>query len=264
MPVKIRKKNEDAGAKGQDQVMTGLVTTYDLLDKYKYHITAGFAAVVVILLAVSWWTGYRNDKLKELGKSFFNAFKFTEAQVGEEAKGTAELPAFKTEKEKFEKVIEQMEAFLAEHPDDKISETARLTLASAKMEVEDYETALKLLAEYAAENPGSAMTPIILENLGYACTHLQKFDEAIKHFESMKAAATSPYLGARALVHLGDMYNPASKSLAAGKDAAKARQYYDEALQLLPKEEEEGPKADPAVGLTRHEIELRLSLLDLG
>jgi len=264
MPTKIRKRSETGGLNQPDQVMTRLQTTYALLDKYKYHIVFGFAGIVVILLAISWWVGYREDRRQELAGEFFEAFKYFEAPLGETAPPGSELPAFKTAAEKFGKAAEELTKFIDDNSSADIATTARLALASAKMELGDYEAAYGILGEFAEDAPSEALLPLIHENLGFACLKLGKMDEATQHFTKMKESATDSFLTARALMHLGDMVNPGS-SVAALKDAAKAKEYYDEALTLLPEEQGlEGAVPDPSVALTRQEIELRLSLLKVS
>ena len=262
MPAKIRKKSETGGLKQPDQVMTGLQTTYSFLDEYKYHIVGGFSAVVVILLAISWYVDHREQTKKDLAMEFFEAFKYTEAMVGEDALAPAGIPTFNTADEKYAKVSESLGAFLEEHSSEAIADTARLVLASNQMEMGDYEKAYALLQEYVDNVPDSALTAIVYENMGYACMHLGKQEEAAAHFGQMKGATTNPYLIARALTHLGDMSNPGAGSGGA-KDAGKAREFYNEALEFLPAAEE-GVEPDPVVVRTRQELELRLSLLNLG
>lgn len=262
MPAKIRKKSETGGLKQPDQVMTGLQTTYSFLDKYKYYIVGGFSAVVVVLLAISWFVDYREGKKEELAQNFFEAFKYTEAVVGEYALAPGGVPKFNTAGEKYAKVNEALGAFLEENSSETIADTARLVLASNQMELGDYEKAYALLQEYATNVPDSTLTPIVYENMGYACVHLGKLEEAAAHFNQMKGATTNPYLVARALLHLGDMSNPGA-SAGGDKDTKKARDFYQEALEFLP-EAEEGAEPDPVVVRTRQEIELRLSLLNLG
>ncbi len=262
MPAKIRKKSETGGLKQPDQVMTGLQTTYAFLDKYKYYIVGGFSAVVAVLLAISWFVDHQEQKKEDLAKEFFEAFKYTEAVVGEDALAPAGLPKFNTAEEKYAKVSETLGAFLEEHSSETIADTARLVLASNQMETGDYEKAYALLQEYAENVPDSTLTAIVYENMGYACMHLGKLDEAAAHFDQMKGATTNPYLIARALTHLGDMSNPGATA-GGNKDATKAREFYNEALEFLP-ETEEGAEPDPVVVRTRQELELRLSLLNLS
>lgn len=265
MPPKIRKKSEGAALNQPDQVMTGLATTYAFLDKWKYYIVGGFSSVVVVLLAVSWWSSYQENKRVELAQSFFDAFKYFDAPVGENAVARDGLPAFKTEEEKFTKLADEMDAFLKENSSQDIAETAHLVKATAKMELRDFEAAYQELKAYIDADPESSLGPMVLENLGYACVNLGKIDEAIGYFEKMDESSADAFVSAMALVHLGDLYHPGAMTVSSDKDGEKARRYYEQALELLPKvEDEEGLIPDRSLELTRDMIRNRIALLELG
>lgn len=264
MPAKIRKKSERGGLKQPDQVMTRLQVFYGYLDKFKYHIVAVFVGIVVLLLASSWWVGWRERVQRERAESFYAAFQNLEAPVRETAPRDSDAPVFKTREEKFSKAADELKKFIDDNSSAEIAQTARLALASAKMEVGDYEGAYNLLSTLAEDPPCEALIPLIHENLGLASLELGKVDEAVEHFLRMKDTTADPFLKARALMHVGDAYNPAS-SVAVEKDASRAKELYEEALSLLP--EEMGLQeavSDPAVAVIRQELELRLSLLKAG
>jgi predicted negative regulator of RcsB-dependent stress response len=266
MPPKIRKKSEGAGLNDPDQVMVGLQSTYGFLDKYKFLIVGGFVTVIVALLVISGVINYMESSRHERAGEFFSAFRYAEAPVGEELKSTADAPAFKTESEKYKKLAEEMQAFLAENESTEIGGTARLVLASSKMELGEYEGAYELLNAFLADAEGTALLPVVYENLGYACMHLGKTDEAVANFEKMKGSSSEPYIIARALVHMGDLFNPGATNSAAEKDPAKAKEYYNAALEALPEEAEEevNPQRYPVEEQTRRELKVRLSLLNRG
>jgi len=265
MPVKIRKKSESADIKRPDQVMTGLQTTYGVLDRFKYHLAGAFVGLVVILLGMSWFLSYRESKKGDLAKAFFDAFKYLEAPVGEEVPGTDGLPSFKTQQEKYARVSDELGKFIGEHGSADIGATARLVMAGVKMELGDFQAAYDGFDEFVAANADSPLAPLVYENLGFASIRLGKIEQAVEHFTKMKELTSDPYLNARALLHLGDLFNPGQATTDSGKDTAKARQYYEEALKLLPEEGagEEQP-FDPALSYARQELQLRLTMLDLG
>lgn len=263
MPAKIRKKSETGGLNQPDQVMTGLTTTYGFLDKFKVHIVAGFAAVIVILLAISWFVDYRESSHTEEAQAFFEAFKSFEAPVGADLQVPEGIPTFNTDEDKFTKLAQDMQGFLDDNSSAEIAVTARLVLASAKMELGQYDEAYTLLNEYLSDVPDSPLVPLVLENLGYASLHLGKVEQAVEHFNKMKDSSPNPYLKARALLHLGDVVNPATSAYGGEKDPAKSKAFYEEALSLIPEATEEAA-LDPTLSLTRDEILLRLALLGLG
>lgn len=268
MPSKIKIKQEN-GLGQPDQVMTTLQTTYGVLDKYKMHLVVGFIASVVVLLCISWFFSHRENSKKETAKAFFEAFRYSAAPVGEDAKPAGSLPAFKTEAEKNAKLTTELEAFMADNSDSEIAMTAQLALAAVHMETEKYQEAYDAFKAAFEGDELAILKPILLENLGFAALRLGKFDEAEKRFAEMRDSTANPFVKARALVHLGDLANPGTSSVASTKDASKARDFYKQATDLFP----ENPEAaldpmqafklfDPAKEV-RNDIKVRLSLLAL-
>lgn len=269
MPSKIKIKQETGGAAQPDQVMTTLQKTYATLDKFKMHLIFGFVGIVVILLGVSWFLSYREGSQKDVAKSFFDAFRYASAPVGEDAKPVGSLPAFKTEAEKNAKLTTELEAFVADNGDTHIGPTAQLALAAVHMETEKFQEAYDVFASAVEREELAALKPILLENLAFAALRLGKFDEAEKRFNEMRDSSPNPFIKARALVHLGDMANPGTASVATAKDAQKARDFYKQATDLFP----ENPEAaddltalfklfDPAKEI-RSSVQVRLALLAL-
>lgn len=266
MPPKIRKKSEGAGLNDPDQVMVGLQSTYGFLDKYKLHIIVGFVSVIVLLLAASGYVNYQESSRRGRAEMFFKAFRYADAPVGETLKASEENPAFTSDEAKYKKLSEEMQTFLTEHESTEIGNTARLVLAASKMELGEYEDAYALLNQFLAESAGSALLPVVYENLGYACMSLGKTDEAVANFEKMKDSSDEPYIVARALVHMGDLFNPGATSSAAAKDAARALGYYKSALEVLPEEVEgeANPQRYPVEEQTRRELQVRMAVLERG
>jgi predicted negative regulator of RcsB-dependent stress response len=266
MPPKIRKKSEGGGLNDPDQVMVGLQSTYGFLDKYKIHIIVSVVGVIVALLAASGYVNYKESSRRGRAENFFAAFKYADAPVGEELKGTDDEPAFASEEAKFKKLSDEMQTFLTEYESTEIGNTARLVLASSKMELGEHEAAYELLNQFQAESEGSALAPIVFENLGYACMNLGKIDEAVANFEKMKDSSSEPYIVSRALIHLGDLFNPGATSSAAEKSVEKSMGYYKSALEALP-EEAEGevnPQRFPVEEQTRKELQVRMAVLERG
>jgi len=262
MPSRIRKRSETGGLSQPDQVMSGLKTTYSFLDEYKYYMVGGFLAIVVVLLVSSWVAGYLESRESQTAQELFDALKNADAPVGEEVTAPPGVTVFKTPEEKFGKLSESLNAFLSEHDSGAIADTARLSLAAAQMELGKNEDAVTLLSGLLEELGDTSLAPIVHENLAYAHLRLGQVDKATEHFKQMGELTTNPYLKARSLVHLGDLANPFATVAGAQKDKDGARKLYQDALELLPVPEEE--TADPVVTLTRQEIQLRLSMLDLG
>lgn len=270
MPSKIRIKQETSVAAQPDQVMTGLQKTYGLLDKYKVHLVVGFLAAVVVLLGISGLFSWRETSNKEVAKSFFEAFKYASAPVGEDAKPIGSVPAFKTEAEKNEKLTTELQAFLGENADSAIGPTAQLALAAVQMETQKYKEAYDTFSAVLTREELAVLKPILLESAGFAALRLGQFDQAEKHFTEMRDSTANPFVKARALVHMGDMYNPGTASVGSPKDAAKAKDFYKAATDLFPENPEEEANGldqlfklfDPAKEI-RNDVKVRLSLLAL-
>jgi tetratricopeptide (TPR) repeat protein len=262
MPGKIRKRSEVGGLAQPDQVMTGLTTTYSFLDRYKYFIVGGFLAVIVVLLAVSWISSYMENRDIRISEEFYDAFKLADAPVGENATERGGVPAFKTNAEKFGKLAEGLQTFLADHESHRISDTARVALAAALLELSNNTEALTQLNAVAESLEGTALSPVLHETLAYAHLRQGQVDLAVSEFKKMGEMTANSYLKARSLIHLGDLVNPFTSVQGSTKNAEEARKLYQEALDLLPEPVEQA--LDPIVTLTRQEIQLRLSLLNLG
>lgn len=270
MPSKIKIKQDNSVAAQPDQVMTGLQKTYGILDKYKVHLVVGFLAAVVVLLAISGISSWREGSKKEVAKSFFEAFKYASAPVGEDAKPVGSVPAFKTEAEKNEKLTAELQAFLGENADSAIGPTAQLALAAVQMETEKYKEAHETFASILSREELAVLKPILLESAGFAALRLGQYDEAEKRFAEMRDATANPFVKARSLVHLGDMYNPGTASVSSPKDVAKAKDFYKQANDLFPENPEQQASGldqlfklfDPAKEI-RNDVKVRLSLLAL-
>ena len=99
----------------------------------------------------------------------------------------------------------------------------------------------------------------MLENLGALKLRSGDTAAAVARFEEMQASTAVPYFKARALVHLGDMVNPALRSAVGDKDADAARGFYEKALELLPIETDEGLMPS-LLAMARHDVQVRLLL----
>ncbi len=270
MPTKIKIKQETSAASQPDQVMTTLQKTYGILDKFKVHLVVGALGCVVILLAISGFYSYKENSKKEVAKEFIEAFKYASAPVGEDAKPVGSIPAFKTDAEKNEKLTTELQAFLANRDGSVIAPTAQVALAAVQMETQKYKEAYDTFVAVLARDELAVLKPILLESVGFAALRLGQFDEAEKRFGEMRDATANAFVKARALVHLGDMYNPGTVGVASPKDVAKAKDFYKQANDLFP-ENPEGDTGsldqlfklfDPAKEI-RNDVNVRLALLAL-
>ena len=261
MPPKIRKKAETGGLNQPDQVMTSLQTTYGYIDKFKYHIVIGFVAIILVLLGISGFVSYRASNQSEVSHEFFEAFKLADAPSGEGAEKVKGLPVFEDDSAKFTALSEKLDQFLAANGSSDVATVARASKASALIKLGKFGEAYDLLKEVSESEVSAVLAPAIQETLGYLAVKLGNPEEAQGHFQAMRDASRSAYLKARALMHLGDMSHPMTTVEGMTADKEKARGYYDQALELLPKKDD--PEADRLLKGAVEEIEGRIALLSL-
>ena len=244
MPQKIRVKSETGGLTQPDQVMTGLQTTYGTLDKYKVHIVVTFVAVVVLMLVARWIVDMRQDAEKEVATAYFAALK-TEEPEGEKGKR-----------------LEALQAFVQANPDSGAAVLASSVIGASFLEDGAADKATEQWGGLLQHPDATFLLLQAHENMGFAALATGDFAKAEGHFLQMRDLATSPYVKARALMHLGDMTHPALKELKGAKDAEKSRGYYDEAAKVLP--DPEDPAAEMALRELGLLLKIRTNLLHLS
>ncbi|MBM4372738.1 MAG: tetratricopeptide repeat protein [Deltaproteobacteria bacterium] len=244
-----------------DEVMSALQGTYSTIEKYRYLIIAAIAVVLVVVLAVSGWVSWRASRRQETTESFFKVFEIRAAEVkapGEESEEAAE-GTYPTEAAKYEALAEAVSTFIDEEASGPIEDAARLVLVGAYAHLDRSDEAIRELEAFLDSEGETTLKPIVLENLGTLKVRAGDPEAAAGHFREMESVATVPYFKARALMHLGDLANPALPSAKGEKDAAAARELYGKALELLPEEEEQGPLPS-LTSLARHDVQVRLLL----
>ncbi len=249
-----------------DEVMSALQDTYSVIEKYKFWIIGAIAAAIVLVLGVSGFVSWRSSKRMENTEAFFKVFEIHLAEVFEpEEPAEGEEPvtppegSYPTEEAKYEALATATQGFIEEHGGGSIEDAARLLLVSAYTRLGKNEEAATELETYLDDEGDSTLKPLVLENLGALKLRNGDASGAAAQFEAMQAASTVPYFKARALVHLGDMANPALESAQGDKDAAAARDYYEKALEILPVETDEGMLPSLSA-MARHDVQVRLLL----
>ncbi len=244
MPQKIRVRSETGGLAQPDQVMTGLRTTYGTLDKYKVHIVVGFVSVVVLMLMARWILDMRQDAAKEVSTAYFTALK-TEEPEGEKGKRR-----------------EALQAFVQANPDSRAAVLASSVIGASFLEEGAADKAMEQWSGLLQNRDATFLLLQTHENMGFAALAAGEFAKAEGHFLQMRDLAASPYVKARALIHLGDMTHPGLKEIRGTRDVARSRSYYDEAAQVLP--DPEDPAAEMALRELGLLLKVRTNLLHLG
>ncbi|GEM_PF-6203149 len=269
MPSKIKVRPEVDPVQ-HDQVMTTLQKTYGTLDKYKLHIVVGFVGLIVVLLGISGLLSLREGGQTDSSKAFFEAFRLSAAPVGPDAKPAGTLKPFKTEADRDAALSTALKSFLDEHGGDAVADAARFAYASVLLDMGETQQAHDLLAGLVESEPVGQFKGLLLKNLAHTSLLLGKFEDAEKFYSQLNEISLDPTVKARALMYLGDLYNPATDSIKSSKDAAKARDFYEQAMKLFPETPEENalpaelalPKAYDAAGEVRKDVLLRMALLN--
>jgi len=260
--VGSRKKN----LQQPDEVMSALQDTYSVIEKFKYWIIGAIAGAIVLVLGISAFVSWQASRLQADTEAFFKVFEIHLAEVTAPAEpeegGEPEEPAegtYPTEQARYEALASATQGFIDEHGGGAIEDAARLLLVSAYTRLDKNEEAAAELEAFLDSEGDSTLKPLVLENLGALKLRNGDAAGAAARFEEMQASSGVPYFKARALVHLGDMNNPALSASEGEKDAAKAREFYAKALALLPEEAEEGIMPS-LVSMARHDVQVRLLL----
>lgn len=234
---RVNKKEEEL--KAPDEVTTALHKLSEHLSKYLKYYALGLAGILVVALAISWMLNSRQKAAAEESAAVMTAVGTINGSVATYA-----------ETEKFFSLSpEGQEAPKTDFEDEKARWTAvGKALDSAKDSVDgDTEVLLNVVAgraalgagdmkaaadafnAYASEAEDSSLMPIVLENQGRAAEEQQQVAEAAGFYEKL-AGLPDLYYQVRGAMLLGDLYNPKG---GAGKDKAKAEQYYTKALDAL-------------------------------
>ena len=251
-----------------DEVMSALQGTYGTIEKYKYWIIGAIAASLVLVLGISAYVSWRASARQVDTEAFFKVLEIhlaevvapAEAAEGEEAPPVdSEDNTYPTEDAKYQALAAAVEGFIDEHGGGTIEDAARLLLVSAYTRLGKNEEAIVELEAFLNDEGDSTLKPLVLENLGALKLRTGDAAGAATRFEEMQNATAVPYFQALALIHLGDLANPALRTAAGDKDAGAARGFYAKALELLPDEPDEGLMPSLA-SMARHDVQVRLLL----
>ncbi|MFT5434746.1 MAG: hypothetical protein ACI9OJ_005460, partial [Myxococcota bacterium] len=234
---RVNKKDEEL--KAPDEVTTALHKLSDHLSKHLKLYVIGLAAVLVVALAITWMVNSREAAATAEAESLMSAVGALNGSVATYADseqflfgatpGAAPVKAdYADEAERWAAVKKSVEAAKEDVTGDGEA-LMSLVIGRAAMGQGDMKGAQGAFAEYAEDEEDSSLMPLVLENQGRAAEEQKAVADAAGYYAKV-AALPNLYYKVRGSMLLGDLYHPKS---GAGKDKAKAAQYYDEALKAL-------------------------------
>ena len=251
-------------AKAPDEFINSMAKVFDFFKAWGIWIVSGVALVLVVIFGAVLLSRYAdNNRVKE-STAFHKVFEpviAAEAAVqddGQEKAPEAVIQARADAQKKLSDAVGALDAFAVSHKGSPLATLAVLGHAAAALNAGQFDVALQGYKSYLAADPQAAWAPMMWEALGYAADTTGKRDDALAAFTEMSKSASNLVRGT-AFLHLGDIYNPATRIMPSDvPDMAKARDYYDKALKELAGEDRTMPRL--AI-LTRKLVEERLVAL---
>lgn len=259
--------------KKPDEFIISVEKVFNFLRQYYVWIITGVAVIAVAMITVALISYYREQNLIKLGRDFNLSFsdlmpltkeekekeqakKDEEKKKKEEEKKQAaesmetkkeenkgEKPEEKKEEKKEEKsndkmlkVLRSLDGFIKNKGSEAIVDLAKLSRASVYLELKEYSKAIGSYNEFIEKYPDSSLRSFIFENIGLAEELSGNIEEAIKNYEKM-AITDDSLTRAKALMLIGDLYNPNLLADEKGANAEKSKEYYEKAYRELGGEE---------------------------
>jgi len=251
-------------AKAPDEFVNSMAKAYEFLKKWGVWIAAGVGVVLVVIIATVLLSRHLDSKKVDESTAFRKVFEpVMAAEVSvrdepDEKAPEAALQARADTQKKLADAVTALDAFAVSHKGSPLAQLAVLGKSAAAINAGQFDIALQGYKAYLADDPQVAWAPMMWESLGYAADTTGKRDDAVAAFTEMGKSSSSLVRGT-AFLHLGDMYNPATKVKNSDvPDTAKAREFYDKALKELAGEERTLPRLTL---LTKKLVEERLVAL---
>ena len=263
---KINKRKEEL--KAPDEVTTHLQKLSEHLNTHFKLYLAGLGGLIVLTLAVTWVFDYVGGKAIARSNALTDASSVVLSPVAEHGDEKVSLggpgaeteekvePAFKTEAERWAAAAEKTKAAV-ESTDGELKALATALDGRVKLALGQPGDAGKAFAAFAEELPDNSLIPLVTENQGHAAAAEGNLSAASGFFEKL-VGSDNLYYRVRGNVLLGDLYSP-RVGKADGKDAGKAKEYYEAALDAL--KPGEGQVATESIRALRAEIKRRQALL---
>lgn len=164
-------------------------------------IVVGLAVVGLVGTLVNSWMKRGEE---EASHAFGKALRVLDREVnpnpGEPKPG--EEPAFKTEADKDQAVVDALIDFRKKNPGRLAAVNAALPLAQALIRQGKHADALPLVDEYLkGADPADPLRPAAYEARGYALEHEKKYDEALAAFDSLAKENKTDFMKGMGLYH---------------------------------------------------------------
>ena len=237
---KQSKASETDLLKQPDEVITTLHRFSDHLSRHFKTYVVGLAAFILVVLAIQLLISWRRGASVERAAAFQEAVGVmlapVDAYAEEEDLSAAPDPEkklkgdFATDQERWTAALDKVKA-AREGASGPLATIAALAEGRVNLALGDNDAAAAAFQKFLDDEKDSSLGPIVLENRGRAAEAAGKLSEAATYYEKI-AGLKDLYYQVHGQMLLGDLYNP-GMGKGDGKDAAKARGYYDAALQAL-------------------------------
>jgi tetratricopeptide (TPR) repeat protein len=233
----MSKYNRKQKAPKEDEFVSFWAKAFKTLEPYFRAIGISLASACAVTFAVWGLTSWREHKAQNAAELFGRAVKIYDADllVGDAPKTeeTEEnpIPRYKTEKERVDATMEQLDKLDKEFGSSPVAKNALVFRAGVLYDQGKYDDAAKLYEKFLKEGSSdAAVTALGREGLGLCHEARNKLDDALAAYQAieptLKSAKSDFYLD-RAL------YDQARVYLKKG-DKKKAADLYKEALAKVP------------------------------
>lgn len=251
--AKKRQKFTYKDVKKPDKFVVVMTRFLDVVKNYGLWVVSGVGAVLFALLMIHFigkWEESRSEKeikrydeLYERIASFNSAYadgieefmrKGREALTAEDKTRLGEVIAKR--KNGISDLLKGVEDFYTSTGDSFTGMLATLYSAALLGESGNFQEAASRISAYLEKNPSTPLRSVLYENLGILYGAMGEVQEAEKSFEKM-ASGEGTLVRVQAMIHSGDLYNPAFAKKRGGADAEKARGFYEKAIAEFSSDE---------------------------
>lgn len=189
-----------------------------------YARAMGISAITAAALIAAVWgaTSYSEHKQQTATEDFGRAVRIYDAELltGDEAPKTDEdnpVPRFKTEKERAEATLKELDSFDGKHGSSGTAREARLFRAGVYFDMGRIDDAAAAYSKFLADGQPSPLTSVAREGLGLCKEQQGKLDEALAEYKQLEPKTGDYYRDralwdeARVLTKKGDKKGAAEK-----------------------------------------------------
>lgn len=220
-------------AKQEDEFVSFWHKAFQRIAPYAQRIGVTLATAVVIILVVWGVSSYLESRTQAAAEQFTIAVKVYEAELlpatGEPPKAKeGDPPRYKTEKERAEATLAELDKLDKEWGGTKAAKSARLFRGSVLFELGRYDDAAAAYEKALSEAATPSVRAIAAEGLGLCDEARNKLDDALTHYKAMEPPPGAGDFGRdRALYNQG-------RVLVKKGDKKGALEAYKQALAKVP------------------------------